>query len=85
MNRESPTMTSRLALTALAMLLLTSAARANDPAVDATLRAFGKAIDAGDMPAAKALHVAAPTILDEAAPYAWSGPKAFDTWLADLT
>ena len=36
------------------------------------------------MKAARALHVAAPTIIDEFGPYYWSGPKAFDTWLAEL-
>ena len=38
----------------------------------------------GDIAAVKAVHVAAPTIVDNVAPYRWSGPAAFDTWIADL-
>ncbi|NIJ07660.1 hypothetical protein FHS31_001256 [Sphingomonas vulcanisoli] len=32
----------------------------------------------------KAEHVASPTIVDNAAPFRWSGPDAFDQWLHDL-
>lgn len=37
-------------------------------------------------PAAPAADAAvfAPTIVDNVAPYLWSGPAAFDTWIADL-
>ena len=39
--------------------------------------------DPAVMPAAKATHVASPTIIDEPPPYVWSGKNAFDTWLTD--
>jgi hypothetical protein len=38
----------------------------------------------GDMAGAKAAHVDAPTIIDEVAPYMWSGSGAVDAWAADL-
>lgn len=73
-----------LSLTAAAVLLFASAAQAGDAAVEATLRQFGEAFNKGDVNAARALHVAAPTIVDEVAPHAWSGAGAFDSWLSDL-
>ena len=61
------------------------AAAAIDPAVEAPIRAMMAAFNAGDVAAAKATHIAAPTILDEpTAPYTWSGPIAFDDWIAAL-
>lgn len=59
-------------------------AHAGDAGVEATIRQFADAFNKGDMKAAKALHVAAPVIIDEVAPYIWRGPKAFDAWGADL-
>ena len=73
-----------IALAAACGLLLASNAHAGDAAVEATIRKFGEAFNKGDTAAAKALHIAAPTIVDEVSPYFWSGPKAFDGWLADL-
>lgn len=40
--------------------------------------------DKGDMAGAKAAHVDAPTIIDEVAPYMWSGSGAVEGWAADL-
>jgi hypothetical protein len=60
------------------------AAQAGDAAVDSTIKKFGDAFNKGDVKTAKALHIAAPAIVDEVAPHYWSGPKAFDGWLADL-
>ena len=77
-------MKSIFGLAALAVLLAAPGARAGDVAVEALVRQFGVAFNAGDMKAAKALHVAAPTIIDEVAPHYWSGPGAFDSWSADL-
>ena len=58
---------------------------AADPTVEAPIRAMVSAFNAGDIAAAKATHVAAPMILDEpTAPFAWSGPTAFDDWVAAL-
>lgn len=77
-------MKSIFALTAGAVLLLASAAQAGSAGVEATVRQFGDAFNKGDITAVKALHSAAPTITDEVSPYNWSGPNAFETWLADL-
>ena len=77
-------MKSITVLTVVSLLLIGSAAHAGDAAVESTLRQFGQAFNKGDVKAAKALHVAAPTIVDEIGPHYWSGPKAFDSWLADL-
>jgi ketosteroid isomerase-like protein len=73
-----------ISITAASVLFCASAAHAGDPAVEATIRQFGEAFNKGDVSAAKALHVASPTILDEVGPYYWSGPNAFDSWLSDL-
>lgn len=76
-------MKSTIALSAFA-LLFASAAQAGDAGVEATIRQFGDAFGKGDVAAAKALHIAAPSITDEVAPHHWSGAGAFDRWLADL-
>jgi len=74
-----------LFVSACALLLMGApAAHAGDAGVEFTVRQFADAFNKGDMKAAKALHVAAPGITDEFAPYHWSGTKAFDDWGADL-
>ncbi len=50
----------------------------------ATVKQFIDAFDKGDMKAAEATHVAAPSILDEPPPHLWSGPGAFTAWAGDL-
>lgn len=55
-----------------------------DPAVSAPIRQMTEAFNKGDIATVKALHVAAPMIVDNVAPFIWSGPAAFDSWLADL-
>jgi ketosteroid isomerase-like protein len=80
-------MTSRIATSFLAITMLLTCApivHAGDAAVEATIRQFAIAFNKGDLKTAKALHIAAPTIIDEVAPHYWSGPKAFDSWGADL-
>lgn len=77
----------KIAILAASSLLATLAALpafAADPGVDAAVRAFGDALHKGDMKAFKAMHVAAPTIIDEMAPHYWSGANAFDSWAGDL-
>lgn len=70
---------------AAATLLAATPAYAADTAIEAPIRAMVVAFNAGDVAAAKATHVAAPMILDEpTAPFAWSGPTAFDDWIAAL-
>ena len=61
-----------------------TAAYANDAGIDVTIKAFADAFNKGDMKAAKALHVAAPVIIDEVPPHLWNGAGAFDQWGADL-
>jgi ketosteroid isomerase-like protein len=78
-----------LALGALACLLLTGARASAQPpsaAVTAPITAFISAFNKGDMPGAAATHAAVPdlVIVDEVAPYAWHGAKAFQEWAADL-
>ena len=72
------------ALAGCAFLFAAPAAFANDAGVDATLKAFAAAFNKGDLKAAKALHVASPTIIDEVPPHFWSGAGAFDGWGGDL-
>jgi hypothetical protein len=60
-------------------------AHAADRAVESPIRTMVAAFNKGDVALAKSTHVAAPMILDEpTAPFAWSGPDAFDDWLAAL-
>jgi ketosteroid isomerase-like protein len=64
---------------------LMSAASASDRAVEAPIRTMVLAFNKGDVALAKSTHVADPMILDEpTAPFAWSGPKAFEDWIAAL-
>ena len=77
-------MKSLLALAALPALLAATAAQAGNPAVEAPIRQMIDGFNKGDIKAAKATHVASPMIIDEVAPYAWSGPKAFDSWSSAL-
>ncbi|WP_114227689.1 MULTISPECIES: DUF4440 domain-containing protein [Sphingomonas] len=70
---------------AVAALTLAPAANAADGAVEAPIRTMVDAFNRGDVALAKSVHVAAPMILDEpTAPFAWSGPSAFDSWIAAL-
>ncbi len=50
----------------------------------ATVRQFIDAFDKGDMKAAEATHISAPSIVDEPPPHVWSGPGAFMAWAGDL-
>jgi hypothetical protein len=73
---------------ALACLSMTTPAfaQATDPAVVAPITTFMTAFNKGDVAGAAATHAAVAdlVIVDEVAPYAWHGPKAFQTWAADL-
>ena len=82
---RGPLMKITFALAAMPMLLFASTARAGDNAVEAPILQFIAAFNHGDLKAAKAAHVASPSIADEVAPYHWNGPRAFDSWVADLT
>ncbi len=65
-------------------VLLAASAQAGDAGVEGTIAAFGTAFNKGDIPAAKSTMAPTITIVDEVAPFAWSGPGAFDAWLGDL-
>jgi hypothetical protein len=75
--------TSMILLAAWAFLTA-SAANAGDTAVEAPIRAMMAGFNKGDIALVKAQHVAAPTIIDNVAPYRWSGADGFDAWLSDL-
>jgi len=70
----------------LAALSTASAASAADPQLEAPIHQFVDAFNKGDGKTAGATHLASGvTIIDEVAPYIWTGPKAFETWAAALT
>jgi hypothetical protein len=71
-------------LLAACAFLSASAAHAGDAAVEAPIRAMMTGFNKGDIAMVKAQHVAAPTIIDNVAPYRWSGAGGFDAWLNDL-
>ncbi|MBV9747653.1 MAG: hypothetical protein JO157_02450, partial [Acetobacteraceae bacterium] len=74
-----------LILSAAAMLLTATPTFAADSAVEAPIRTMLDGFNKGDVALAKSAHVAAPMILDEpTAPFAWSGPTAFNDWIAAL-
>ena len=68
----------------LAALALPLSALAQDAVVEAPIKAFADAFNKGDMAAAAAQHDKSVTIIDEVAPYSWSGTGAFAGWLAAL-
>ena len=62
-----------------------SAAMAADPTLAAPIHQFIDAFNKGDGKTAGATHLAAGvSIIDEVPPHLWQGPKAFETWAADL-
>lgn len=52
-------------------------------AVSGVVGAFASTIAKGDMAGFQALYVDAPTLLDEFAPFSWSGKGAIAGWLTD--
>jgi len=71
-----------LAGAVLALVSGTAAYASDEDDVTAAIHAFIAAINKGDMPAAAATHVAAPSIIDEFPPHHWEGATAFNDWLA---
>jgi ketosteroid isomerase-like protein len=70
----------------LAVLFAPVAASAADAQIQAPIHQFIDAFNKGDGKTAGATHLAAGvSIIDEVPPYIWQGPKAFETWVADLT
>ncbi len=58
---------------------------ARDLAVEAPIQRMMDGFNKGDIASVKSAHVASPTIVDNVSPFVWSGPNAFDQWVADLT
>ncbi len=70
-----------LGLACLAALAVSSPAAAADAALAAPIHQFIDAFNKGDGKTAGATHLASGvTIIDEVAPFIWTGPKAFETW-----
>ena len=73
-------------LVAVGLLVFAQGAQAGDAAVFAPIKQMMDGFNKGDIKSAKAVHVASPVIVDEfGPPYVWTGPQAFDTWVAGLT
>ena len=69
----------------LCLAALPSVVRAANPQIEATAHQFIDAFNKGDARSAAATHLASGvTIIDEAPPFMWRGPKAFGTWAGDL-
>ena len=71
-------------LIAFAALLIAPMASARDAGIATTIRTMMDGFNKGDIAAVKAVHVTDPTIIDNVAPFAWSGTGSFDKWLGDL-
>lgn len=69
---------------AFAALLAAPMASARDAGIATTIHTMMEGFNKGDIAAVKAVHVTDPTILDNVAPFSWSGAGSFDKWLGDL-
>lgn len=78
-------MRSIFIVAASAALTFSAAAHAGDAEVEKPIRQMEASFNKGDVAGAKAAHVATPYIVDEIAPYHWSGKGSFDRWLASLS
>lgn len=65
--------------------LAAPAASARDAALAVPIHKMMEGFNKGDVAMVKAVHVAAPTIVDNVPPFLWSGPQSFDHWLSDLS
>ena len=78
--------TALIGILCAGLLSTASAASAANAELAAPIHQFIDAFNKGDGKTAGATHLAAGvTIIDEVPPYIWQGPKAFETWAADLT
>lgn len=69
---------------AVLLAAVAAPASARDLAIEAPIQRMMDGFNKGDIALVKAAHVAAPTIVDNVAPFVWSGPDAFDRWVSDL-
>jgi ketosteroid isomerase-like protein len=74
-----------MGIVCVAALSTASAAAAADAQLEAPIRQFIDTFNKGDVKGAAATHLAAGvSIIDEFPPHIWQGPKALETWAADL-
>jgi hypothetical protein len=71
-------------LVAFAALLIAPMASARDAGIATTIKTMMDGFNKGDVAGVKAIHIAEPTIVDNVAPFVWSGAGSFDKWLGDL-
>ncbi|MDB5464636.1 MAG: hypothetical protein JWP28_3030 [Phenylobacterium sp.] len=76
--------TAVLGLVCLAGLSTSSVALAANAQLEAPIHQFIDNFNKGDAKGAAASHLPSVSIIDEAPPHLWVGPKAFATWAADL-
>jgi hypothetical protein len=70
------------AMLAALWLSVPAVAAGDNEAVLAPIRQFVDGLNKGDMKAAAATHVAAPSIIDDVPPHQWQGADAFEHWSA---
>jgi ketosteroid isomerase-like protein len=74
-----------LGVVCVAALSASSAMAAGNAALEAPIHTFIDDFNKGDSAGAAATHLPSVSIIDEVPPHLWVGPKAFETWAADLT
>ena len=74
-----------LGVACVAALSTSSAMAAGNAALEAPIHQFIDDFNKGDSAGAAAAHLPSVSIIDEVPPHLWTGPKAFETWAADLT
>ena len=77
--------TAVMGLACLATLSTATAAGAANAQLQAPINQFIDSFNKGDVKGAAAAHLASVSIIDEVPPHVWQGPKAFATWVDDLT
>jgi ketosteroid isomerase-like protein len=78
-------MKSAILAAACAMALAApSAVAAGNAALEAPIHQFIDNFNKGESAGAAAAHLPSVSIIDEVPPHLWTGPKAFETWAADL-
>ena len=77
--------TAVMSLVCLAALSTATAAGAANAQLQAPINQFLDSFNKGDVKNAAAAHLASVSIIDEVPPHVWQGPKAFATWVDDLT
>ena len=73
-----------LGIVCVAALSASPAMAAANAALEAPIHQFIDDFNKGDAAGAAATHLPSVSIIDEVPPHLWVGPKAFETWAADL-